>query len=74
MVAIPFFHVTGCFSLLNIALATGTKLVLMRRFEPEACMALIEQERATSIGGRAHHPLAAAGASRARPRYDLSQP
>ena len=71
VVAIPFFHVTGCFSLLNIALATGTKLVLMRRFEPEACMALIEQERATSIGGvptipwqLLEHP--------ARPRYDLS--
>ncbi len=71
VVSIPFFHVTGCFSLLNIAMATGTKLVLMRRFEPEACMALIEQERATSIGGvptipwqLLEHP--------ARSRYDLS--
>ncbi len=71
VVAIPFFHVTGCFSLLNIAMATGTKLVLMRRFEPEACMALIEQEKATSIGGvptipwqLLEHP--------ARANYDLS--
>ena len=71
VVTIPFFHVTGCFSLLNIAMATGTKLVLMRRFEPEACMALIEQERATSIGGvptipwqLLEHP--------ARAKYDLS--
>ncbi len=71
VVAIPFFHVTGCFSLLNVAMATGIKLVLMRRFEPEACMALIEQERATSIGGvptipwqLLEHP--------ARAKYDLS--
>ncbi len=71
VVSIPFFHVTGCFSLLNVAMATGIKLVLMRRFEPEACMALIEQERATSIGGvptipwqLLEHP--------ARPKYDLS--
>ena len=71
VVAIPFFHVTGCFSLLNVAMATGIKLVLMRRFEPEACMALIEQEKATSIGGvptipwqLLEHP--------ARENYDLS--
>ncbi len=71
VVAIPFFHVTGCFSLLNIAMATGIRLVLMRRFEPEACMALIERERATAIGGvptipwqLLEHP--------ARHRYDLS--
>ncbi len=71
VVAIPFFHVTGCFSLLDIAMATGTKLVLMRRFEPEACMALVEKEKATSIGGvptipwqLLEHP--------ARANYDLS--
>ena len=51
VVAIPFFHVTGCFSLLNIATVTGTKLVLMRRFKPETLMELVQQERATSIGG-----------------------
>ena len=71
VVCIPFFHVTGCFSLLDIAMATGTRLVLMRRFEPEAAMRLIEQERATSIGGvptipwqLLEHP--------ARANYDLS--
>ena len=71
VVAIPFFHVTGCFSLLNIAMATGIKLVLMRRFDAEACMALVEREKATSIGGvpaipwqLLEHP--------ARDRYDLS--
>jgi long-chain acyl-CoA synthetase len=68
---IPFFHVTGCFALLNVAMATGVRLALMDRFEPEAAMALVEQERATSIGGvptipwqLLEHP--------ARGRYDLS--
>jgi long-chain acyl-CoA synthetase len=71
VVAIPFFHVTGCFSLLNLAMAIGARLVLMDRFEPEAAMALIERERATSTGGvptipwqLLEHP--------ARSRYDLS--
>jgi long-chain acyl-CoA synthetase len=71
VVAIPFFHVTGCFSLLNIAMATGTKLVLMRRFEPEACMALIEQEKATSIGGVPTIPWQLLDHP-ARDSYDLS--
>jgi len=69
--AIPFFHVTGCFALLNVAMATGYRLILMDRFEPEAAMALVERERATAIGGvptipwqLLEHP--------ARGRYDLS--
>ena len=71
VVVIPFFHVTGCFALLNIAAAMGFKIVMMRKFEPEAAMALVERERATSIGGvptipwqLLEHP--------ARDRYDLS--
>ena len=71
VVCIPFFHVTGCFALLNVAMVTGMKLTLMRRFEPEAAMRLVEQERATAIGGvptiawqLLDHP--------ARGNYDLS--
>ncbi|WP_158915566.1 class I adenylate-forming enzyme family protein [Caulobacter sp. S45] len=71
LVGIPLFHVTGCFSLLNLAMAMGVRLVLMRKFEPEAAMALIEREKATSIGGvpaipwqLLEHP--------ARAKYDLS--
>jgi len=71
VVCIPFFHVTGCFSLLNVAIAMGGKLVLMRRWDPEDAMALVERERATGIGGvptiawqLLEHP--------ARDRYDLS--
>ena len=71
VVCIPFFHATGCFSLLDVAMATGIRLVLMRRFEPEAAMRLVERERATGIGGvptipwqLLEHP--------ARANYDLS--
>ena len=71
VVSIPFFHVTGCFSLLNISMVAGIKLVLMRRFEPEACMALIEQEKATSIGGVPTIPWQLLDHP-ARGKYDLS--
>jgi long-chain acyl-CoA synthetase len=71
VVCIPFFHVTGCFSLLNVAIAIGARLILMRRWDPEDAMALVERERATGIGGvptiawqLLEHP--------ARDRYDLS--
>ncbi|WP_428390313.1 class I adenylate-forming enzyme family protein [Lichenicoccus sp.] len=71
IMAIPFFHVTGCFAFLTVSMVMGARVVLMRRFEPEVAMALIERERATSIGGvptipwqLLEHP--------ARERYDLS--
>jgi long-chain acyl-CoA synthetase len=71
LVGIPFFHTTGCHSILCGGLQNGTKLVLMRRFEPEAAMRLIAQERCTHAGGVptiawqiVEHP--------ARANYDLS--
>jgi long-chain acyl-CoA synthetase len=71
VVCIPFFHVTGCLSLLNVAITMGAMLILMRRWDPEDAMILIERERATGIGGvptiawqLLEHP--------ARGRYDLS--
>ncbi len=71
LLAIPFFHTTGCQVILFGALHSGTKLVLMPRWEPEHAMALIQAERITSAGGvptiawqMIEHP--------ARPNYDLS--
>ncbi len=71
LLAIPFFHTTGCQVILFGALLSGTKLVLMHRWEPEAAMALIETERISAAGGvptiawqLIEHP--------ARARYDLS--
>jgi long-chain acyl-CoA synthetase len=71
LLSVPFFHATGCFAVLGPALASGTKLCLMRKFEPEAAMRIIERERVTSAGGvptiawqLLEHP--------ARESYDLS--
>ncbi len=71
LLAIPFFHTTGAHAVLCPALATGTKIVMMRRFEPVRAMQLIERERITSAGGVPtiawqiiEHPD--------RPKYDLS--
>ena len=51
LVAVPFFHVTGAIAALVPNMAAGGKLVLMRKFEPEAAMALIHKERVTVTGG-----------------------
>jgi long-chain acyl-CoA synthetase len=71
LLSVPFFHATGCFAVLNPTIAGGGKLVLMRKFEAEAAMAIIERERVTSAGGVPtiawqilEHPN--------RHRYDLS--
>lgn len=51
LLAVPFFHTTGCQVILFGALFSGTKLVLMHRWEPERAMALIESERISQAGG-----------------------
>lgn len=51
LLAIPFFHTTGCQVILFGALAGGTKLVLMHRWEPERAMQLIQQEKVSQAGG-----------------------
>jgi long-chain acyl-CoA synthetase len=51
LLSVPFFHATGCFAVLGPALASGMKLVLMRKFEAEPAMALIEAEKITGAGG-----------------------
>jgi len=49
LLTVPFFHVTGCFAILSPALHGGRKLVLMRRWEPEAAMRLIQDEQLTGM-------------------------
>ena len=51
LLSVPFFHATGCHSVLCPALTAGTKIVLMYRCEPERAMQLIERERVTSFVG-----------------------
>ena len=51
LVSIPFFHTTGCQAVMIPAFALGVKLVLMRKWDPESALGLIERERVTSAGG-----------------------
>ena len=67
----PFFHATGCFAVLNPSIVAGGKIVLMRKWDAEQAMQLIEREKVNSAGGvptiawqLIEHP--------ARSKYDLS--
>ena len=71
LLSVPFFHATGCFAVLNPTLASGGKIVLMRKWDPEGAMQLIEREKINMAGGvptiawqLIEHP--------ARSKYDLS--
>ncbi len=71
LLSVPFFHVTGCFAVLNPSLASGAKLVMMHRWDVVRAFELIERERIQLAGGvptiawqLIEHPL--------REKYDLS--
>lgn len=51
LVAVPLFHVTGSHCVMLPLTATGGKLVLMYRWDPERALELIERERATNFTG-----------------------
>src|SRR4051812_10737479 len=51
MLSVPLFHVTGCHAMMLSAVAFGTKLVMMYKWDPERALELIERERITQIGG-----------------------
>ena len=51
LMVIPFFHVTGTFAILSPALMGGHKLVMMRRWDPEAAMEMIQHERISWVVG-----------------------
>ncbi|HEX7946297.1 MAG TPA: class I adenylate-forming enzyme family protein, partial [Phenylobacterium sp.] len=71
LLSVPFFHVTGCFAVLNPILFAGGKLVLMYKWDVIRAFELIEREKVTGAGGvptiawqLLEHP--------ARANYDLS--
>ncbi len=71
LLVVPMFHVTGCNATLSPLVNAGGKLVLMRRWDAEQAMQLIEREKVNATGGvptiawqLIEHP--------ARARYDLS--
>jgi long-chain acyl-CoA synthetase len=51
LLSVPFFHATGCHSILVANLAAGGKIVIMHRWDPERALELIERERVTTFGG-----------------------
>ncbi len=71
LLSVPFFHATGCFAVMGPTVFAGGKLVLMRKWDPEIAMQLIEREKINTAGGvptiawqLIEHP--------ARSKYDLS--
>ncbi|MFN3585224.1 class I adenylate-forming enzyme family protein [Phenylobacterium sp.] len=71
LISVPFFHVTGCFAVLNPTLFTGGKLVMMYKWDVIRAFELIEREKIMLAGGvptiawqLIEHP--------ARANYDLS--
>ena len=48
---VPLFHVTGSVPVMLSCFATGLKLVIMYRWEPERALELIERERVTNFVG-----------------------
>ncbi len=48
---VPLFHVTGCIPVMLSCLASGLKLVVMRKWDPERALELIERERVTTFVG-----------------------
>ncbi len=51
LLSVPFFHATGCHSVLVANVAAGGKLVLMHKWDAERALELIERERVTTFGG-----------------------
>ena len=51
LISVPFFHVTGCVAMLNVAVFSGAKLAMMRKWDPIRAFELIERERLASAGG-----------------------
>ncbi len=48
---VPLFHVTGCVPVMLSCFASGTKLVMMYKWNPERALELIERERVTNFVG-----------------------
>ena len=51
LLSVPFFHATGCMAVLNAVLFAGGKIVMMRKWDAEGAMKMIERERVTQVGG-----------------------
>lgn len=50
LLCVPLFHATGCHTMLLSAAFFGGRLILMRRWDPEVALDLMERERASGFG------------------------
>ncbi len=48
---IPLFHVTGCVVIFLVSIVAARKMILMRKWDVNVAMRLIEKERVTSLTG-----------------------
>jgi len=51
ILAVPLFHVTGCVPVMLGCLISGSKLVVMRKWDAEKALEMIEREQITSFIG-----------------------
>jgi len=51
LLTLPLFHVTGCHSMFLLAYSMGRKMVILRSWNPEKALQLIESERVTAFSG-----------------------
>jgi acyl-CoA synthetase (AMP-forming)/AMP-acid ligase II len=51
LLAVPLFHVTGLHSMFLLSLAVGRKIVMMRKWDVDVALQLIETEQITHING-----------------------
>jgi steroid-24-oyl-CoA synthetase len=51
LVSVPLFHVTGSHPVFMLSLVAGRKMVLMRSWQPEEAVRLIQQEKITNFVG-----------------------
>jgi long-chain acyl-CoA synthetase len=51
LLSVPFFHATGCHSVLVANLAAGNTIVLMHKWDAGRALELIEREGVTNFGG-----------------------
>ncbi|HLI00835.1 MAG TPA: AMP-binding protein [Acidimicrobiales bacterium] len=51
ILVVPLFHATGCIPVMLSCFALGMRLVMLRRWDPERALELIERERVTTFVG-----------------------
>jgi long-chain acyl-CoA synthetase len=51
ILTVPLFHVTGCVPVMLGSVATGARLVMMRKWDPLRALELIQRERVTNFIG-----------------------